>query len=267
VPIVFFGVEVRRLAGQKMWPGVTGVTEILDLRATIDVALHLHPDTNTVALITSNSAFDAYWLSVIHADLLHAHNPVNQVDLVGLPADQIFEKIAVLSPQTIVVQSLSHQLHSSKLDYLGAVSAIKGFCNEFSKQHEVSIEFTDRNVSRHLSKDISLCLFRVTQEALHNAVKYSGTSDFSVQISGTADEIQLVVQDAGAGFDMEDAKKNRGLGLVSMQERVHLVSGSFSVESTLGRGTKILVAVPLVAENASLREIKAVESTSLTGMI
>ena len=73
------------------------------------------------------------------------------------------------------VQSLSHQLHSSTLDYLGVVAAIRAFCNEFSKQHQVSIEFTDRNVPKHLPKDISLCLFRIAQEALHNAVKYSGT--------------------------------------------------------------------------------------------
>jgi signal transduction histidine kinase len=120
-------------------------------------------------------------------------------------------------------------------------------------------------VPRHLLKDISLWLFRVTQEALYNTVNYSGVNEFSVQISGTADEIQLVVQDAGAGFDMEDAKKSRGFGLVSMQERVHLVSGSFSVESKPVRGTKILVAVPLVLENASPPEAKAVQSKSLTG--
>ncbi len=83
------------------------------------------------------------------------------------------------------VQSLSHQLHSSTLDFLGVVTAIRSFCTEFSKQHQVDIEFTDRNVPGPLPKDISLCLFRVTQEALHNAVKYSGTKQFFVTLSGT----------------------------------------------------------------------------------
>ena len=153
------------------------------------------------------------------------------------------------------VQSLSHQLHSSKLDYLGIVAAIRGFCNEFSKQHEVSIEFTDRNVPGNLPKDISLCLFRVAQEALHNALKYSGVGHFSVEISGMGDEIQLVVRDAGVGFDVEEVRENRGLGLVSMQERVHLVHGRFSVESQPGMGTKILALVPLmVVEESPLQE-------------
>jgi PAS domain S-box-containing protein len=148
------------------------------------------------------------------------------------------------------VQSLSHQLHSSKLDYLGVVAAIKGFCDEFSRQHEVSIKITDANVPRELPQDISLCLFRVAQEALHNAVKYSGTNQFTVRVIGMVDCIQLVVSDAGAGFDVEAAKRNRGLGLVSMQERVHLVHGTLSIESQAGEGTKILAVVPLVVEDA-----------------
>jgi PAS domain S-box-containing protein len=148
------------------------------------------------------------------------------------------------------VQSLSHQLHSSKLDYLGVVAAIKGFCDEFSRQHEVSIKITDANVPRSLHQDISLCLFRVAQEALHNSVKYSGTNQLTVQLLGMEDCVQLVVADAGTGFDVEAAKRNRGLGLVSMQERVHLVNGTLSVESQPGKGTKILAVVPLVDEDA-----------------
>ena len=147
------------------------------------------------------------------------------------------------------VQTLSHKLHSSTLEYLGVVAAIRAFCGEFSKQHQVSVEFSDRNVPAHLPKDISLCLFRIAQEALHNAVKYSGTNQFSVVLCATEKEVQLVVRDEGAGFDVEQAKKSRGLGLVSMQERVNLVHGSFSVESKAGKGTRIFAAVPFVPEN------------------
>jgi PAS domain S-box-containing protein len=152
------------------------------------------------------------------------------------------------------VQTLSHKLHSSTLEYLGVVAAVRAFCSEFSKQHQVSVEFSDRNVPAHLPKDISLCLFRVAQEALHNAVKYSETNKFFVALYAIEDEIQLVVRDAGAGFDVEEAKKNRGLGLVSMQERIHLVHGRFAVDSKRGKGTRIFAAVPFVAENESSPE-------------
>jgi PAS domain S-box-containing protein len=147
------------------------------------------------------------------------------------------------------VQALSHQLHSSKLDYLGIVSAIRGFCAELSKQHELNIEFSERNVPAQLPKDVSLCLFRIAQEALHNAVKYSGVSEFTVDLSGVEGAVQLMISDAGAGFDVEEAKKNRGLGLLSMQERIHLVHGTFSVESRRGLGTRIIAVVPFIAEN------------------
>jgi PAS domain S-box-containing protein len=142
------------------------------------------------------------------------------------------------------VQSLSHQLHSSKLEYLGISAAIRGFCAELSKQHELNIEFSEEDVPAHLPKDVSLCLFRVAQEALHNAVKYSGVREFIVDLSVIESGIRLTVSDAGAGFDVEEAKKNRGLGLVSMQERIHLVRGRLSVDSGPGAGTRIIVLVP-----------------------
>ena len=136
------------------------------------------------------------------------------------------------------VQSLSHQLHSSKLEYLGISAAIGGFCAELSNQHELSIEFSEEDVPAHLPKDVSLCLFRVAQEALHNAVKYSGVREFIVELSVIEGGVRLTVSDAGAGFDVEEAKKNRGLGLVSMQERIHLVRGRLSVESEPGAGNQ-----------------------------
>lgn len=147
------------------------------------------------------------------------------------------------------VQSLSHQLHSSKLDLLGIAAAIRGFSKEFSKQYEVDIDFSEKNVPTKLDKDVSLCLFRVAQEALHNAMKYSGVRQFSVELSGMENAIQLVVSDAGVGFDVEEAKMDRGLGLLSMQERIHLVHGSFSVESKPWHGAKVIVSVPVIAKS------------------
>ena len=160
------------------------------------------------------------------------------------------------------VQSLSHQLHSSKLDYLGLTAAVKGFCRELAKQHKLNIDFKDHDVPTDLATDISLCLFRVAQEALHNAVKYSGTKQFKVQLEGTADQVQLVVSDAGAGFDVEEAKKDRGLGLVSMQERMNLVHGRFHIESKAGEGTIIIASVPLIAEDTRSASAASLEGAA-----
>jgi signal transduction histidine kinase len=153
------------------------------------------------------------------------------------------------------LRSLSHQLHSSNLEYLGVAIATRSFCNEFSEAHGLSVEFTEENVPRHLPNDVALCLFRIAQETLSNARKYSGARNFTVELSGTGNEIRLAVRDRGIGFDVEQVRRAGGLGLMSMEERVHLVGGSLSIQSRPGAGTAILAVVPLAAESShSLEE-------------
>jgi PAS domain S-box-containing protein len=142
------------------------------------------------------------------------------------------------------IQALSHRLHSSKLEYLGIVAAAKSFCKELSEQQKVEIDFSHTAIPRSLPKDISLCLFRVLQETLQNAVKHSGVRHFKVELCGTEGEIQLTVSDLGVGFDPQDAIHHRGLGLISMRERMQLVSGEFSITSRPGSGTTIHARVP-----------------------
>jgi PAS domain S-box-containing protein len=145
------------------------------------------------------------------------------------------------------VQALSHELHSSMLDLLGLTAAVKNFCQEFSNQQGIIVEFAHTGVPEPLPRDVSLCLFRVVQEALHNAAKHSGVDSLEVHLRGKLDGIELEVLDAGAGFNPENIQKNRGLGLISMQERVHLVRGTFAIDSKTNHGTTIRVRVPLVA--------------------
>jgi PAS domain S-box-containing protein len=185
-------------------------------------------------------------LALISLELQHAHQGADGTD--ELTKDRIAEVQRHCSEVAGDVQALSHQLHSSKLDYLGLASALRSFCKEFSQQKSVTIEFKDENVPSRLPKDVSLCLFRVTQEALSNAVKYSGASRISVDLRATPSDIRLEIRDAGVGFNVEEAKEHAGLGLVSMKERVHLVNGTFSVKSERNRGTTIEAIVPLQAE-------------------
>jgi PAS domain S-box-containing protein len=151
------------------------------------------------------------------------------------------------------VQSISHQLHSPQLEYLGLVAAMKSFCKEFSVRQAVEIDFKSDDIPRTLPPDISLCLFRVLQEALHNAAQHSKVRHFEVRLNYSANHIQLTVCDRGIGFDAEVVRKKGGLGLVSMCERVRLVNGMISVVSKPMAGTIIRVCVPLGTEHASQR--------------
>jgi signal transduction histidine kinase len=147
------------------------------------------------------------------------------------------------------IQALSHRLHSSKLRYLGIVVAARSFCQELAEQLKLKIGFTHTNIPATLPEEISLCLFRVMQEALHNAVKYSGVKNFEVELRGAPDGIYLTVRDGGLGFDPEEMRNIRGLGLISMQERVNLVKGVFLIDSQPDHGTTIRVRLPLSSRN------------------
>lgn len=145
------------------------------------------------------------------------------------------------------VQALSHELHSSMLDILGLTAAMKNYCREFSQQHDVVVECAHANVPDSLPRDVSLCLFRVVQEALHNAAKHSTANFFEVHLRGTPEGIELEVHDAGIGFDVESMQKKGGLGLISMQERIHNLKGIFAIDSKAKYGTTIRATVPLFA--------------------
>jgi PAS domain S-box-containing protein len=170
-------------------------------------------------------------------------------------SSELRSRIVELQKQTSEIaadiQSLSHELHSSRLQYLGIAAAIRGFCREFGEQQKVEIDFKIHDLPVPLSPDISLCFFRVLQEALHNSTKHSGVRYFEVELWGTPDEIHLTVSDSGAGFDIDAAKASRGLGLI-MEERLKLLNGTLSIESQLQRGTTIHARVPFSSGKDSL---------------
>jgi signal transduction histidine kinase len=118
----------------------------------------------------------------------------------------------------------------------------------------VEIDFRSHDLPNPLpSPEVSLSLFRVLQEALHNASKHSGVRHFEVELWGRPGEIDLTVSDSGAGFDVQAAREGRGLGLTSMQERLKMVNGELSIESQPNRGTTIHARVSLGSPRDSIR--------------
>ena len=146
------------------------------------------------------------------------------------------------------LQSLSHELHSSRLELLGVAVSMRAFCKEFGDKHKVKIDFSSEGIPSGVPPKISVALFRVMQEALHNALKHSGVRSFEVRLHGSPAEIHLTVRDLGVGFEPELAKGTPGLGLISMRERIRLVKGTISITSKTQSGTEINVCVPLSAD-------------------
>jgi len=149
------------------------------------------------------------------------------------------------------LQSLSHELHPSKIEVVGAVTGMHVFCSEFAQQHQFDVDFQASDIPRQLSSNISLSLFRIMQEALHNTAKHSGSRQCRVRLWEAHGWVHLVVSDEGKGFDVTATKENRGIGLITMQERVSLVDGELRIESEPGSGTTVHARVPITETDSA----------------
>ncbi len=143
------------------------------------------------------------------------------------------------------IGTLSARLHSSKLELLGLATAAGSFCKEVAERQQVQVDFVCEDVPKEIPKDVSLCLYRILQQALQNAVTHSGSRQFEVALRFASGNVDLIVRDWGNGFDPEQAMKRPSLGLISMQERVKLVHGKLLIKSELNSGTTIRARVPL----------------------
>jgi len=177
----------------------------------------------------------------IEAGVLEQNPPGSVVEL----QSRLSQFRTRLSETGSEIQAMSHRLHSSKLEILGLVAACRGFCKEVADHNKVTVDFTAENISAELPRDVSLCIFRVLQESLNNAVKHSGSQRFEARLRGIPGEIHLNVRDYGVGFDAEAAMNSQGLGLISMRERVGLMNGTLSITSQPMAGTEINVRVPV----------------------
>jgi PAS domain S-box-containing protein len=143
------------------------------------------------------------------------------------------------------VHKLAYQLHPAKLDQLGLVAAARSLCRDLTRQAGIEIQFVTEAVPDGIPPQLALCCYRVMQESLGNIVRHSGAKEARVELRTAGSQLLLIVSDEGKGFDVEATRAVSGLGLVSMNERVRLMNGSFEIRSTPGKGTRIELSLPL----------------------
>jgi PAS domain S-box-containing protein len=146
------------------------------------------------------------------------------------------------------IHRLSYRLHPSKLDHLGLAAALKSLCEQINASGKLRVYLHQQSFAEMLPKDITLCLFRIAQETLRNAVKHSQASHVRVIVQKYEVEVRLAVIDDGCGFDMQSPSFTEGLGFVGMRERLRIVGGTLEIYSQLAQGTRINVAIPLGGE-------------------
>ncbi len=189
------------------------------------------------------------------------HDDLSQrLAIMGIELDQLRQKMSPSQTDLIArteklstrtqevseeIHRLSYRLHPSKLDHLGLAAALAGLCRETAEHQDIEIEFQQDGFPAPLAQDITLCVFRIAQESLRNVIKHSGAREARVKLTRTHQLLHLHVSDNGCGFDYGSPKTTRGLGFISMRERLRLVSGEISIKARAARGTQIDVLVPL----------------------
>lgn len=144
------------------------------------------------------------------------------------------------------VHNFAYRLHPSLLEHLGLEAAIRDQVDEFSRRSGLKVQYTQRHVPQSLPMDVSTCLYRVTQESLQNVLKHAEASEVLVRLLGTATGVGVCVRDDGKGFiQAPSGSTSRGLGLISMEERVRLFQGTFRIRTSPGKGTEVHAWLPL----------------------
>lgn len=178
-------------------------------------------------------------LIVVTLDRLRENPPGSPAEI-RTALDDLFERIADVSSD---IHRLSHRLHPATLS-LGLAPGLRSLSMSMERQHGLEIVMVFLDLPDSIPRDVSLCLYRVAQEALNNVVKHSGVKQARLELVGSAGNLVLRVIDSGRGFD-SSANTESGLGLLSMRERLRLVGGSFAIHSQPAQGTQLVVTVPL----------------------
>jgi signal transduction histidine kinase len=167
---------------------------------------------------------------------LHAESNSGIKQRLGRVSDRVVQ-VATATRQ------ISRGLHSTQLSLLGLVPALRILCREIAEEHSLPIRFKSENIPDSVPADVSLCLYRVTQEALHNVTKHSRATAAAVELQKQGGRLLLRVVDDGRGFAVEAV--SGGLGFTSMRERLRSVGGTIEIESAITKGTKIEASVPI----------------------
>jgi signal transduction histidine kinase len=181
-------------------------------------------------------------LTAIGMELTRVANAPSQTSRVV--ANQLRTVTAQIGALANDMHQISRQMHPSILDDLGLAAAIRSECLTFAEHHKIAISFASDDMPGELRSDVALCLYRVTQESLRNIAQHAGEASVSVRLAASPGEIVLTIDDSGHGFDHASGRRTRGLGLVSMEERLRMVGGTLLVTSRQGSGAHVTARVP-----------------------
>jgi two-component system sensor histidine kinase UhpB len=144
------------------------------------------------------------------------------------------------------VRHLSHDLHPTVLRHAGLVAALSTYCREVQGSHGIELTYSAEGDFESMPPQVALSLYRIAQEAARNVIAHSGASRAEVRLRRTGDHAELTVTDDGRGFDVESSiTRGKGLGLVSITERVRFARGTVRITAEPRKGTCVRVRIPM----------------------
>jgi PAS domain S-box-containing protein len=143
------------------------------------------------------------------------------------------------------IRELSHEIHPATLEHAGLVPALTSYAAELKQLEGIDLQLQLPDAFDAIPQDVAICIYRVAQESIRNVLRHSGMRSAQVTLHRAQDQVTLVVRDEGRGFDASRPRDQKGLGLISIEERVRLLNGIVEVESQQGRGTTLQVCIPL----------------------
>jgi two-component system CheB/CheR fusion protein len=166
----------------------------------------------------------------------------------GISPEELHLKLGELQMQMEVLSEdlrrTARNLHPFMLTHLGLEPALRSYCEEFSKLRKIKVRLIARTLPVTIPSGVALCAYRVVQEALGNVAKHAEAKRAVISVSGRDDGLHVAIRDDGHGFDLEHVK-GKGLGLISMEERVRHLGGTFSISPKPGDGTSIDIRLPI----------------------
>jgi signal transduction histidine kinase len=236
--------------------GISFVSDITERKKSEAMLLHDQKELQalTARLLDLQEAGNKDLARELHDDLSQKLAAVGMeistlLQVSGKLPDSLPDRVRALSARISGlaedVHALSRRLHPAILEELGLEAALKEECVGFSAQSGVTAQFESERVPASLPEAVTLCLYRVAQESLRNVAKHAKATNVRVVLSGRKGGLTLRVEDTGDGFDLNESQGKGGLGLISMEERVRLVNGKFTIQSKPGSGTTVEVFVPL----------------------
>ena len=159
-----------------------------------------------------------------------------QLDVVTELLDESFDE----------VRRISHNMMSSSLEKLGLRFIVEQFAEQIKHSKQIEVNVDTHDMDERLDKFLEVGLYRIFQEIMRNILKHAKTERIDIQLNRFDDTINLMVEDTGVGFNVETTKaKHKGIGLTNIQKRVNELGGNLSIDSTIGRGTTVMIDIPV----------------------